>query len=167
MKNNTIRFLLLLSLLLNLSVLGAAGFVYFKHQDYWTSPFGFKVKKGHFLFEELSLDPEQSQTMKEKSMAFRAEIDRRRQEVTHGRKTLLALMRQERTDKTAVDAAVAEISRMQEEVQRMIIRHVLDMKAMLAKDQQSKFIDLIEKALNDSRSMDCPLPELAQQHYKE
>jgi Spy/CpxP family protein refolding chaperone len=162
MKNNTIRFLLLLSLLLNLSVLATTGFVYFKHQDYWTSPFGFKIKKGHFLFEELSLNPEQSQAMKEKSMAFRAEIDRRRQEVTHGRKTLLALMRQERTDKTAVDAAVAEISRMQEEIQRMIIRHMLDMKAMLAKDQQAKFIDLIEKALDNGRPTDCPPAELSQ-----
>ena len=54
MKNSTLKFLLLISLILNISFLGTAAFQYYRHDrqsTYWTSPFEYKIKEGHFLFD--------------------------------------------------------------------------------------------------------------------
>jgi len=156
MKNSTLKFLLLASLILNMSFLGAAGYQYYKQSAYWTSPFGYKVQKGHFLFEELSLRPDQLKTMREAATKFRAVIDGKRQAVASKRKELLQLMRQDDPDRNSIAGVVSEISGMQEEMQRMIAMHMLDMKAGLDKEQQKKFLDLIDNAMTEEKQVGCP-----------
>ncbi|OGW28742.1 MAG: hypothetical protein A2X59_11880 [Nitrospirae bacterium GWC2_42_7] len=156
MKNSTLKFLLLISLILNISFVGAAGYQYYKKSTYWTSPFGYKIQKGHFLFEELSLNPAQLKAMRENAVKFRAIIDEKRQAIASKRKELIALMRQDNPERKAIAGIVTEISGMQEEMQRMIAMHILDMKDSLDKEQQKKFLDLIENAMKDGRQMECP-----------
>lgn len=159
MKNSTLKFLLIVSLILNISFLGAAGYQYYKKSTYWTSPFGYKMKKGHFLFEELSLKPEQMKAMREDASKFRAIIDEKRRAIASKRKELITLMRQDNSDRNAIAAVVSEISGMQEEMQRMIAMHMLDVKAGLDKDQQKKFLDLVDNAMSEGRQMGCPPTE--------
>lgn len=159
MKNSTLKFLLVVSLILNISFLGTVGFQYYKQSTYWTSPFGYKIKKGYFLFEQLSLRPDQLKTMKESAIQFRTLIDDKRQEMAAKKKELIALLRQNNPDRTAISAVLSEISGMQEQMQRMIAMHMLDVKAGLDKDQQRQFFDLIEKAMTEGRQMGCPPTE--------
>jgi Spy/CpxP family protein refolding chaperone len=159
MKNSTLKFLLLISLILNISFLGAAGYQYYKKSTYWTSPFGYKVEKGHFLFEQLSLRPDQMKAMRGTAIKFRAIIDEKRQAVASKRKELITLMRQDNPDRKALAAVVSEISGIQEEMQRMIAMHMLDMKAGLDTEQQKKFLDLIDNAMTEGRQMGCPPTE--------
>ena len=156
MKNSALKFLLLISLILNISFLGAAGFQYYKQSAYWTSPFGYRIEKGHFLFEELSLRQDQMKTLREAATKFRAVIDAKRQAISSKRKDMTTLMRQDNPDRNAITGVVSEISGMQEEMQRMIAMHMLDMKAGLDKEQQKKFLDLIENAMTEGRQMGCP-----------
>lgn len=159
MKNSTLKFLLLISVILNISFLGAAGYQYYKKSTYWTSPFGYKIQKGHFLFEELSLRPDQMKTMRETATKFRAVIGEKRQAIATKRKELITLMRQDKPDRKDIAAVVSEIGGMQEEMQRMIAMHMLDMKTGLDKEQQKKFLDLIENAMTEGRQMGCPPTE--------
>lgn len=159
MRNKTAKFLLAVSLLLNLSVFAAAGYVYLNKSAYWISPFGTKMKKGSFLFDELSLRPEQAKAMREKAAPFRAEIDGLRLEIVRKRKELVELMRAESPDARAISAAVSGISRMQEEMQRKVTMHMLAEKALLDRDQQKRFFDLIENAMTQGRQAGCPPAE--------
>jgi Spy/CpxP family protein refolding chaperone len=147
MKNSILKFALAASLILNISILATAGYVYYKQSDYWVSPCGVKMKKDRFLFEELSLRPEQIKTMKERAVDFRTEIDRRRKEIKGKRMEMLNLMRGDIPDRRAIDKAISDISRMQEDMQRVIAMHMLEEKTTLDKDQQKKFMDLIENAM--------------------
>jgi len=147
MRNSILKFSLAASLILNISILATAGYMYYKQSDYWVSPFGAKMKKDRFLFEEISLRPEQLKTMKERAMFFRAEIDRRRKEIAGKKMVMLNFMRADIPDKKAVDTAISDISRMQEEMQRVVAMHILEEKATLDKDRQKKFLDLIENAM--------------------
>jgi len=147
LRNSILKFALAASLILNISILATAGYMYYKQSDYWVSPFGAKMKKDRFLFEELSLSPDQLKTMKERAIDFRAEIDRRRKEITEKRLLMLNLVRADIPDRRAIDAAISDISRMQEEMQRVVVMHILEEKRTLDKDQQKKFIDLIENAM--------------------
>lgn len=155
MKNSLLKFALAASLILNLTVFATAGYHYYKQSQYWVSPFGMVMEKDRFLFEELSLSPEQMTAMKNKAIPFRAEIERRRQEIDAKRKDLVALMRYQYPDKKAIDATIKEISEKQEEMQRMIAGHMLEVKASLDKDQQQKFFDLIEKTMKGGREKGC------------
>ena len=147
MRNSILKFALAASLILNISILATAGYMYYKQSDYWVSPFGAKMKKDRFLFEELSLSPDQLKTMKERAIDFRAEVDRRRKEIAGKRLLMLNLVRADIPDRRAIDAAISDISRMQEEMQRVVVMHILEEKRTLDKDQQKKFIDLIENAM--------------------
>jgi Spy/CpxP family protein refolding chaperone len=144
MKNSLLKFVLAASLILNLTVFATAGYRYYAQSRLWVSPFGGVMEKDKFLFEELSLKPEQLAAMKNKAIPFRAEIDRRRMEIDAKRKELVALMRHQSPDKKAIDDTITEISGSQEEMQRLIASHMLEMKESLDQGQQQRFLDLIE-----------------------
>jgi Spy/CpxP family protein refolding chaperone len=157
MKNNhVLKFVLVASLILNATVLVAAGYRTYQHKSHWVSPFGVVMKQHQFLFEELSLKPEQLKSLKEHTIPFRAEIDRRRREVVEARKELFSLMRSDRPDIQALDAAITKISRMQEDMQRRITSHMLAVKASLDQDNQRKFLDLIESRIGAVGQPVCP-----------
>jgi len=158
MRSSILKFILIVSLSLNLSVIGAAGYFYYKQSGYWISPFGKKMEKNRFLFEELSLRPEQLKEMKSRAIFFRSEIDRRRGEISQKRKDLITLMRSDTPDVNAINAVISGINGTQEEMQRMIAVHILEEKALLDKSQQKKFLDLIENAMTQGRQMGCLSP---------
>ena len=155
MKISFLKMTLTVSLLFNLSVLGAVGYFYYQKTGYWVTPFGVKVRKDRFLFEELSLRPDQIKKMREKAIPFRAEIDRKRQEIAAKRNDLISLLRADAPDARAIKTAVSEISRIQEEVQGMAAAHILQEKAALDKEQQKKFLDLIQNTMMQ-RKPGCP-----------
>ena len=55
-----------------------------------------------------------------------------------------------------VRATIAEINGVQEEMQKMVVAHMLEFKSMLDKDQQKKFFDLIQGAMTRRQGMQCP-----------
>ncbi len=156
MKNSLLKFTLAASLILNLTVFATAGYHYYHQSRSWVSPFGKVMEKDKFLFEELSLKPEQLSAMKNKAIPFRAEIDRRRMAIDVRKKELVTLMRDQTPDKKAIDTTIKEISGKQEEMQRMIVGHMLEIKSSLDEGQQRKFFDLIERNMAGSGQMSCP-----------
>jgi len=159
MKNNVLRHLLLVSVLLNLTILGTVGYRYYQKATNWTSPFGHTIKKNHFLFEDLALQSTQTEAMRNRAMPFRAEIDLQRADIAEQRKSLVALMRQEQPDMDAIEGRIAGISTVQEAMQRNVVTHLLEEKALLSKEQQGKFFDLIENAMNQGSQTGCPVAE--------
>jgi hypothetical protein len=93
MSRGSLKFFLALSVLLNVSVLATAGFKYVSSRHSWTSPYGTKMARDKFLFEELSLTREQMKTMRQKAIPFRAEVDRQREAIVALRKELIGLLR--------------------------------------------------------------------------
>lgn len=155
MKGNLLKFILLISLTLNLSILATAGYLYHRQTGYWISPFGMKLAKDRFIFEELSLSPAQMGAMKARALRFRAEIDRGRWAVTEKRREVVLLMRADRPDSAAINTVIGEINTLQGEMQRKIAGHMLEEKALLGPAQQKKFLDLIEKAMSGGGQTGC------------
>lgn len=156
MRSSALKFILLVSLALNISVIAAAGYFYYKQSEYWISPFGKKMERNRFIFEELSLSPEHLKEMKARAMQFRSEIDRRQHEITQKRKELITLMRSDTPDIKSINAVISGISGLQGDMQRKIALHILEEKALLDKSQQKKFLDLIENAMTQGRQAGCP-----------
>ena len=123
---------------------------------FWITSFGTKMPAGRFLFEELSLTREQSRAMREKAVPFRDEVDRQRGAVVAKRKELIELLRADAPDAGAVDAVISAISSLQETMQKKITSHMLEEKALLDREQQKRFLDLIENAMTQGRQAGCP-----------
>jgi Spy/CpxP family protein refolding chaperone len=164
MKNNLLKYILVLSLLLNFSLLGAAGYAYYQQNRYRTFPFGYgaqgRVPAGSMihshLFEALSLKPEQRNLFEQKALLFHEALDKKREEVDRLRNSLFELMGAEHPDSKAIEAAIAEINGVQEDMQKMVVSHMLEFKSMLDKDQQRKFFALIEGAMTRRQETQCP-----------
>jgi Spy/CpxP family protein refolding chaperone len=156
MRISVVKIALAISLVFNLSVLGAAGYFHYSKSNYWVSPLGGTMQKDKFLFEELALSPEQKKKMREGSITCRAEIDGKRRQIEVRRKHLFSLMRAERPDVPAVRAAVAEISGIRQEMEWLAVSRIIGVKASLEKDQQGKFLDLIENSVSKGSKTGCP-----------
>ena len=157
MRISFVKIALAVSLVFNLSVLGAAGYFYSTKSAYWVSPFGVKMQRDKFLFEELSLRPEQIQKMREKALPFRAQVDLKRQEIAAKRNHLFSLMRAENTDVQAVKMSLSEISRIQAEIEGIVAEHILQEKATLDREQQKKFLDLLQNTMMQERVICLPV----------
>ena len=169
MKNSTIKYILIVSLLLNVSFLGTAAFTHYKQARYFRSapfvgPAGIPGRPGPFgpgiqaswLFEELSLNPEQVKLFQQKAAVFHETIEGKRREVDRLRISLIGLMRADHPDNNAIWATIGQINAEQQDIQKMIVSHMLEFKSMLDKEQQKKFLDLIEGAMGQRREAVCP-----------
>jgi Spy/CpxP family protein refolding chaperone len=164
MKDNILRYILVISLLLNFSFLGAAGYTYYHQARNGPPPFGYgapgRVPVGlsiqPHLFEALSLKPEQRKVFEQKAPLFHEALDEKREKVDHLRRSLFDRMRADHPDSKAIEATISEINRVQEDMQKLVAAHMLQFKSMLDKDQQKKFFDLIEKAMTRRQEIQCP-----------
>jgi Spy/CpxP family protein refolding chaperone len=165
MKVNFLKYILVLSLLLNFSLLGAAGYTYYQQNRRSPAPFGYgapgRVPVGSssfhpHLFEALSLTPEQRSLFEKKAPLFHEAIDTKREKVDRLRGSLIDLMGADHPDSNGIKATIAEINGLQEDMQKMVVAHMLEFKSMLDKDQQKKFFDLIQGAMTRRQEIHCP-----------
>jgi Spy/CpxP family protein refolding chaperone len=157
MRDNILKYILIISLALNVSFLGAAGYTHYKQATYRRLPTMHELHTGGgHLFEGLALKPEQLKAFQEKALPFHAAIAKKRQEIERLRASLFGLMRADNSDQKAIEATIAQINRTQEEMQKTVAAHMLEFKSMLDKDQREKFLNMIEGAMAQRNEMQCP-----------
>ncbi|MCL4558534.1 MAG: periplasmic heavy metal sensor [Deltaproteobacteria bacterium] len=145
MKSSALKFLLLVSVSLNIAILGTAGYRYYKNSPYRVFRRGSEHGRYAFLVKELSLSPDQAKVMEEKGRLFHKDIVGAKQQMFQKRMALINLMRSDTPDTKAIDRAISAIGDMQESIQRRIVAHILQVKSFLNRDQQKRFFDMIEK----------------------
>ena len=150
MRNNFIKYLLILSVLLNISFLGAATYSRYKSSSSSGTPPDCGPHGSH-LFEQLTLSPEQTKLLHQKASYFRAALAQKRQEVFQMRTALFSMLRAEEPESQVIEESIHRINNQQLEIQKMVIAHILEFKNMLGKDQQQKFLNLIEKAMSGGK----------------
>jgi len=164
MKDNILKYILIVSLLLNVSLLGAAAYTHYKQTRFGPPPFaGLEGPPGQpapfgpgMFFEELSLKPEQVKLFQQKALLFHSSLMKKTGEVNQLRVSLVALIRADNPENKAIEATIAQINQKQEETQRIIVSHMIEFKSMLNKDQQNKFMGMVEDAMGEHREAVCP-----------
>lgn len=144
MSSRLIKSILLVSLLFNFFIIAAAGYFYYKENWCRTDPD--RVGKRHAeLVKKLDLTPEQKRLIDDEHLRFKKEMDKTRGELVEKRERLFKLIKEEETDRGSIDALIAEISGLQASIEAQVIGHILNEKAALDKDQQEKYMELLEK----------------------
>ncbi len=150
------KYILILSLLMNASLLGAAGYTHYRQSRYRMATPDNCPAQGNYLFEELSLKPEQIKLFQQKAALFHRAVAEKKNEVNQLRTSLVALMRVDHTDNLAIERTIAHINKIQEEMQNTVVSHMLEFKSMLDRKQQKKFLDLVEGSMSQHREAVCP-----------
>lgn len=145
MKSNFLKFLFIISVIFNISIISTAGYVFWRHR-HRASMFGNMPRREQIIFEKLGLRPDQIKALNDKSAAFRDRVDKKKAEIIRERKALLSLLRSG-SGKESIDTEISKISKAQEDIQRMVAAHILDEKTALDKDQQDRFFDLLDKSM--------------------
>jgi Spy/CpxP family protein refolding chaperone len=164
MKDSILKYILIISLLLNVSLLGAAAYTHFRQARFGPPPFaGLGGPPGQaapfgpgMFFGDLSLKPEQVKLFQQKAVLFHDALNKNRREVDRLRVSLLALMRADNLDNKAIEATIGRINAAQQDMQKMVVSHMLEFKSMLNKDQQKKFLDMIDGAMRERKEAACP-----------
>ncbi len=156
MRDSIIKYTLVVSLLLNFSMLGAAAYTHYKGLRHRGAPIGCSDAHANYVFKQLSLGAAQGGLMQCKASAFHITLDVKGQEVLAKKATLLGLMRADVVDDAAISEAISRINRDQEEIQKMVVAHILEFKGMLDTKQQQKFLDLIDQAMTGRDVIECP-----------
>jgi|GEM_PF-426567 Spy/CpxP family protein refolding chaperone len=165
MKDSILKYVLIVSLLMNFTLLGTAAYTHYRQVRQvrtasFLAPGGRPGPAAPFgpgmFFEALSLKPEQVKLFQQKAGVFHSGLMKKRQEVDSLRVSLLALMRADNPDGKAIEATIARINKEQEEMQKSVVSHMLEFKSMLNKDQQKKFMDMIDGAMGGRREAVCP-----------
>jgi Spy/CpxP family protein refolding chaperone len=165
MKSNLLKYILALSLLLNFSLLGTAGYTYYRQNRYRPSPFGYGApgrtpvgctSNQPYIFEALSLKPEQRKLFEQEAPLFHQALDKKKEEVDRLRRSLFDLIGADHPDSKVIEATIAEINSVQQNMQKLVVAHMLQFKSMLDKDQQKKFFDLIQGAMAKRQGIQCP-----------
>lgn len=159
MKGNFARFILYVSLALNISMLSAAGYFFYRHHRHRMSPFAGMPKAERFIFEKIQLRPDQINAIKEKSAAFCTEIGKKEQEIVRLRKMLFFNLAMDNPDKKSIDTVIGDINKIQLELQASVSNHILEEKSILDDAQQMQFFDLLEKSLDKRKHFRCRAPE--------
>jgi Spy/CpxP family protein refolding chaperone len=165
MRDKLLKYIIVFSLLLNFSLLGAAGYAYYRQNRNRNAPFGYGPSEhvpmtstaSHVhLFEALSLKPEQRKLFEQKAPLFHEALDKKREEVDRLRKSLFELMSVDHPDNKTIEATIAEINGVQEDMQKLVVAHLLEFKSLLNKNQQKKFFELIQGAMKKAHEIRCP-----------
>lgn len=152
MKTRYLKIALLFSLLFNLSVVAGGAYVYFTKNTIWRSPFGARLAKDRFLFDELSLTREQAKNMRDAAIPFRARLEQKRGEIITQKMQLLTMLRSDLPDRAALKNALAQISRLQGDVEEMVVDHIVLEKSKLDTVNQQRFIDLLQHNMKSEKA---------------
>ncbi len=144
MKGNLFKFILVISLLLNFSIIAAAGYFYCRDTSCWRISSNRATRKRAFLSKKLGLTPDQQKTIEEKDIAFRKSIREIREEVIRKRRSLLDLLGKDNPDRDAINAILSEIAALEKQTQVLVVDHILEERAVFNKEQQAKYSELLK-----------------------
>lgn len=144
MGSRFLKSVLFISLLFNITILGAAGFFYLKECG---TSFGKAEKRYEGVAAKLKLTPEQRALFKEENAKFRASIRTAHGELAEKRRHIFRLLKEDDPDRASINASLAEIGRVQGMIEAKAVEHMLREKSVLDRDQQAKYLELIEKKM--------------------
>lgn len=144
MGSRFLKSVLFISLIFNITILGAAGFFYLKECG---TSLGKAEKRHEGLAERLNLTPEQKALFKEENEKFRASIQAAHGELAEKRRHIFRLLKEESPDRRSINGSLAEIGKVQGMIEAQAIEHMMREKAVLDSDQQERYLELLEKRM--------------------
>jgi Spy/CpxP family protein refolding chaperone len=97
----------------------------------------------HHLYQALGLSASQLERVEPLARAFHDRLNTLQNRMEGGRAVLMRLLGQEAIDPLRMDGVRKEMAVLQDEIQREVISHILELKEILTVEQKEKFFALV------------------------
>jgi Spy/CpxP family protein refolding chaperone len=150
MKTKLLWAILIVSLAFNAAVIGTMGFHWLRVKGFHHRPMNEHARVMR-MKKTLGLNDEQVKLMEENRSKLDAEIAPLQERLQTKRKEMLTLLESEPAYGPKVEKAIAEISALQGDIEKAVIRNSFSVKTILTPDQQKKFREFMERGFRRMR----------------
>jgi Spy/CpxP family protein refolding chaperone len=156
MQNRWIAMVLIVSLVINAAFVAAAGYGYFYNRNRSRLDAITHSKKNHHFYEMLDLSQTQLKKITPMAESFHERLNHLYAEMEIKKKTMIALLSGEKTTEDRIEALRREMANIQSNIQKTVIAHILDVKAILNAHQRELFFDLLHASMTHDHHMFDP-----------
>ncbi len=151
MKRISLIVILVLSLIVNASVLITVGYHYYRGRCLSSSAPCPLNRGSHYAYQELDLSSEQLAEMTALARSFHGRLDELQAAVETKRNLLIDALGENQIDLAGTESIRKEIAGYQDEIQKEVITHIAASKKIMNPDQQKRFISLLRTISNSGR----------------
>jgi len=147
MKNRWMGLLLILSLTINMAVIVVVGYKYYHHGQHALPVAGLETGKSHHFFHVLGLSKSQMAEMEPMAALFHNRLTKLHSTMEIKKDLLFKLLSQRDVTYSQAEQLQKQIAVTQDNIQRMVISHLLDIKMILNENQQKQFFKLLQASM--------------------
>jgi Spy/CpxP family protein refolding chaperone len=153
MSKKSLMVALVLSLAMNISILGTSGYHYYRNSGWMRSaPCPLSSTHEH-LYQELGLSTIQLSQMEPLAKKFHERLAELRK-VMKGKNTrLVELLGQKDIDPGQIEGLRKEMADIQDEIQREVIAHIIESKKIFDPKQQERFLALMRQSMAEGNEL--------------
>nr|NJM02656.1 periplasmic heavy metal sensor [Desulfobacula sp.] len=152
MKNKRLTLVLVLSLSMNAAFLAVTGHGWY-HGNHPAPEICHLTGKEDHLYRELGLTQAQLAVVKPLADQFHQSLDLLSSDMGTLKKTMMDLLENHDGSWAEIENARRDMAAVQDSIQQTVINHVLDLRKILAPDQQKRFFDLLRRSMQTRPEM--------------
>ena len=152
MRNKTLIGALIFSVAINAAVLTSWGYQYFRTRHPVSSnacPF---APQEHHFYQQLDLSQPQLQQIDPVAHKFHGRIAKLHAAMEVKKNRLVKLLSEESLNPDKIEQLRREMAGLQQEIQKDIIQHIINIKNILTSEQQQRFFALLHKSLQQEHN---------------
>jgi Spy/CpxP family protein refolding chaperone len=156
MKGKVLIFIMVLSLAINGAVLGAVGYHYYRSNFLISSQLSSQPcpvsPQDHFLYERLGLSNQQLARMEPLAQNFHSRLEKLAGSMEGKKEDLVDLLSRKDVNPEKIAELRGEMAAIQDEIQKEVIAHIMEMKKILHYEQQQRFFNLMRRGMRSNNS---------------
>ena len=156
MQNRWISMVLIVSMAMNAAFIAVVGYGYFRNRSRHDQDAPYHLNNGHHHYETLELTQTQMKKMTPIAGLFHEQLDRLHADMEIKKKAMINVLRGAKATDIQVDELSREMAAIQDRIQKMVIAHIFDVKAILDNSQQVRFFELLHESMTKERHMFIP-----------
>lgn len=159
MKKKLLLVLLAVSLAFNLAVLITFGHHSMMRRSFEKGPEGASVFFKDKFKKTLGLSDQQAELMEKERSEMKKAMQPLRDGLQKKREELFALIDEENVDNAKVDKLIGEISSLQADIEREVVKHSIGIRKNMTPEQRVKFNEFLKKHFKKPPHGDQPMRE--------
>jgi Spy/CpxP family protein refolding chaperone len=156
MKIKLLIFIMVLSLAVNAAVLGAVGYHYYRSNFLVSRQLSSQPcpvsPNDQYLYRHLGLSNEQLMRMAPLALNFHSRLEKLAGSMEGKKEDLVDLLSRKDVNPEKIAGLRREMAGIQDEIQKVVIEHIMEMKKVLNTEQQRHFFDLMRRSMRSNNS---------------
>ncbi len=152
MRTKWWRLILIFSLAINAAILGVCGYHYYRYTCAAPSAYCPLSPGDRHFYQGLGLTDSQLERMAPLAHTFHARLDKLSRETEKKRELLVNLLSREEVDSGRIESLRKDMADIQDQIQREVITHLLDVRKILNPEQKEQFFALLRRSMKQENN---------------